>query len=81
MPQAGFNVFEELLAWGKSLPTWQGLLLSKLVATVELTDEAIDQVFAEYLVDEELAPADAERTTWPMALPELQGDEPAVVRA
>ncbi len=78
MPQAMFNVFEALSAWGKSLPAWQRLLLSKLVATVEPTDETIGQVFAEYLIDQKLAPADAERPTWDMALPELNDGEPSV---
>ncbi|CAJ4469905.1 SMC domain-containing protein [Burkholderia pseudomallei] len=78
MPQAKFNVFEALSAWSKTLPAWQRLLLSKLIATVELTDETIDQVFAEYLVDQKLAPAEAERPTWDMTLPELKDGEPSV---
>jgi len=51
MAQPAFNIFDVLSAWGKTLPGWQHFLLSKLVVTVELTDETLDEVFAEYLID------------------------------
>jgi hypothetical protein len=40
MPESAFNIFDALSAWGKTLPSWQHFLLSKLVAAVELTDES-----------------------------------------
>ncbi|OYV48516.1 MAG: hypothetical protein B7X10_02950, partial [Burkholderiales bacterium 21-58-4] len=78
MAQPAFNIFDALSAWGKTLPGWQHFLLSKLVATVELTDETLDEVFAEYLIDQNLAGPDAVRVAWDMALPKFQGGAPTV---
>ena len=78
MAQPAFNIFDALSAWGKTLPGWQHFLLSKLVPTVELTDETLDQVFAEYLIDQNLAGPDAVRVAWDMALPKFQGGAPTV---
>ncbi len=52
MAQPAFNIFDALSAWGKTLPGWQHFLLSKLVATVELSDDTLDVVFTEYLSPE-----------------------------
>lgn len=79
MVKPAFNIFDALSAWGKSLPGWQHFLLSKLVATDELPDEALDEVFTEYLIDQHLAGPDTVRVAWDMALPQFQGDVPAVV--
>jgi len=79
MAQATFNIFDALSAWGKELPRWQHLLLSRLVATVELPDEALDEVLGEYLIDQHLAGPNAVRAAWEMALPNFQGDAPTVV--
>lgn len=79
MVQPAFNIFNELSSWGKTLPGWQKFLLSKLVATGELSDGALDDVFAEYLIDQNLAGPDAVHATWDMALPQFQGDAPTVV--
>ena len=59
MKQPAYNIFNSLSAWGKTLPGWQHFLLSKLVATDELLDETINEVFAEYLIDQHLAGPDA----------------------
>ena len=80
MGQPAFNIFEAISVWGKTLPSWQHFLLSKLVATDDLPDEAIDEVFSEYLIDQHLAGLEAVRVTWDMALPQFQVDAPAVVR-
>ena len=79
MAQPAFNIFDVLSDWGKTLPGWQHLLLSKLVATVVLTDETLDEVFAEYLIDQNLAGPDAVRVAWEMALPKFQESAPTVV--
>jgi AAA domain len=79
MVQPAFNIFSELSAWGKTLPRWQHYLLSRLVATDELPDEALDEVFAEYLFDQHLADPKAVRITWDMALPQFQVGAPAAV--
>lgn len=79
MAQPVFNIFDALSAWGKTLPGWQHFLLSKLVAADTLPDEALDAVFAEYLIDQNLAGQDAVRVAWDMALPQFQGDAPKVV--
>jgi ABC-type cobalamin/Fe3+-siderophores transport system ATPase subunit len=79
MMQPAFNIFNALSAWGKTLPGWQHLLLSKLVATGELPDDALDDVFAEYLIDQRLAGPEAVRATWDMALPQFQVGGPAAV--
>ena len=78
MEQPAFNIFEALSVWGKTLPSWQHLLLSKLVATDALPDEALDAVFSEYLIDQHLAGPEAVRVIWDMALPQFQVDAPAV---
>ena len=79
MEQPAFNIFEALSAWGKTLPGWQFLLLNKLVATEELCDEALDEVFAEYLIDQGLAGSDAVRAKWDMALPQFQVSAPSAL--
>lgn len=79
MSESAFNIFDELSAWGKTLPSWQHFLLSKLVAAVELTDESLEEVFGEYLIDQGLSESDAIRVSWDMALPQHQGDAAAVV--
>ncbi len=78
MTQPTFNIFDALSAWGKTLPIWQHFLLSKLVAEVELLDEVLDEVFAEYLIDQKLAGPDAARIVWDMALPQFQAGAPVV---
>lgn len=79
MVQPAFNIFNALSTWGKTLPGWQHFLLSKLVATDELPDETLDEVFAEYLIDQRLAGPEAVRETWDMALPQFQVGVPAAV--
>ena len=78
MAQPAFNIFDALSAWGKTLPGWQHFLLSKLVATVDLTDETLDEVFAEYLIDQNLVGPNAVRVAWDMALPKFQESAPTV---
>lgn len=78
MTQSAFNIFDALSVWGKTLPGWQHFLLSKLVATVELADETLDEVFVEYLIDQNLAGPDAVCVVWDMVLPQFQGRAPAV---
>ena len=72
MEQSAFDIFEALSAWGKTLPGWQHFLLSKLVLTAGLSDEALDEIFAEFLIDQDLAGPDAVRASWDMALPQFQ---------
>ena len=79
MAQPAFNIFNALSAWGKTLPGWQHFLLSKLVAADKLSDEAMDDVFAEYLIDQHLAGPEALYVTWDMVLPQFQVGVPAVV--
>ena len=79
MEQPAFNIFEALSVWGKTLPSWQRYLLGKLVATDDLPDEALDEVFSEYLIDKQLAGSEAVRVTWDMAWPQFQRDAPAGV--
>jgi hypothetical protein len=81
MTQPTFNIFDALSAWGKTLPTWQHFLLSKLVEEVELPDAALDDVFSEYLIDQNLAGPGAVRVVWDMALPQFQPSSPAAVSA
>lgn len=78
MPQAGFNIFHALSVWGETLPNWQHFLLSKLVEAVDLTDEILDEVFVEYLVDQNLAGAEPVRVVRDMALPQFRGGPPTV---
>lgn len=73
MTQPTFNIFDALSAWGKTLPGWQHFLLGNLVATVELPDETLHEVFAEYLIDQNLADPDPARVVWDMALPQFHG--------
>ena len=63
MSQAAFDIFDALSAWGKALPEWQRYLLSKLISTTELSEEALDIAFAEYLVDQDLVNADGPHKT------------------
>lgn len=79
MVQPAFNIFNALSGWGKTIPGWQHFLLSKLVAADKLPDEALDEVFAEYLIDQHLAGPKAVRVTWDMVLPQFQVGVPAVV--
>ena len=79
MVQPAFNIIDVLSAWGKTLPGWQHFLLSKLVAADGLPDEALDEVFAEYLSEQHLAGPETVRATWDMALPQFQVGVPAVV--
>ncbi|OZI71362.1 AAA family ATPase [Bordetella genomosp. 12] len=79
MTQSTFNIFDALSAWGKTLPTWQHFLLSKLVEEVELSDTDLDEVFSEYLIDQNLADPGAARVAWDLGLPQFQSSAPAVV--
>jgi len=78
MTQPTFNIFDALSAWGKTLPTWQHFLLSKLVEEVELSDTVLNEVFSEYLIDQNLTGPDAVRVAWNQALPQFQPGAPAV---
>ncbi|WP_144160904.1 ATP-binding protein [Paraburkholderia sp. BCC1885] len=78
MSQAAFNIFDALSAWGKTLPNWQHCLLTKLVGAVELPDAALDEVYTEYLIDQELAVSESPRATWDIVLPQLQGGAQAI---
>lgn len=78
MAQPTFNIFDALSAWGKTLPTWQHFLLSKLVEEVELSDPVFDEVFSEYLIDQDLASPGMSRVVWDLELPQLQPGSPAV---
>lgn len=79
MEQPTFNIFEALSAWGNTLPGWQHLLLSKLVATEELSDDTLEEVFAEFLIDQDLAGSDTVRVNRDMELPQFQVSGPTVV--
>lgn len=81
MTQPTFNIFDALSAWGKTLPTWQHFLLSKLVEEVELSDAVLDEVFSEYLIEQNLAAPGAVRVVWDMALPQFQPGAPAAASA
>lgn len=78
MTQPVFNIFDALSAWGKTLPTWQHFLLSKLVEEAELPDTVLDEVFSEYLIDQNLAGPDAARVVWDLGLPQFKPGAPAV---
>lgn len=79
MTQSTFNIFDALSAWGKTLPTWQNFLLSKLVEEVELSDTVLNEVFSEYLIDQNLAAPGAARVAWDLGLPQFQPSAPTVV--
>lgn len=79
MVNPAFNIFDALSAWGNSLPGWQHFLLSRLVATEDLREETLDEVFTEYLIDQQLCEPNAERVVWDMALPQFQGGAPGVL--
>lgn len=79
MTQPTFNIFDALSAWGKTLPTWQHFLLSKLVEEVELSDAVLDEIFSEYLMDQNLAAPEAVRVAWGMVLPQFQPGATAAV--
>ena len=81
MTQPTFNIFDALSAWGKTLPTWQHFLLSKLVEEVELSDAVLDEIFSEYLIDQTLAGPGAVRAVWGMELPQFLQGAPAAVSA
>lgn len=72
MTQPVFNIFDALSDWGKTLSPWQAFLLSQLVASDELSDESLDAVFSEYLIDQGLSVPAAVRATWDMTLPQLE---------
>lgn len=79
MKQPTFNIFDALSIWGKTLPTWQHFLLSKLMEDVELPNAVLDEVFSEYLIDQNLAGPDVVRVTWEQGLPQFQPSAPPVV--
>ncbi len=54
---------------------------SKLVEEVELPEAVLDEVFSEYLIDQNLASPEAVRVSWNMRLPQFQPDAPAAVSA
>ncbi len=81
MSQVAFNIFDALATWGKTLPCWQRCLLTKLVEAVELSEEALDAIFVEYLIDQGLADAEAPRVEWDMALPTFQSGAPTMSSA
>jgi hypothetical protein len=72
MTQPAFNIFDALSDWGKTLSPWQGFLLSQLVASAELSDESLDAIFTEYLIDQGLSVPGAARATWDMTLPQFE---------
>ncbi len=78
MSQAAFNIFDALSAWGKTLPSWQCCLLTKLVSVVELPDVALDEVNTEYLIDQKLVVPESPRATWDIVWPQFQGSAQAV---
>ena len=79
MTQPTFNIFDALSAWGKTLPTWQHFLLSKLVENVELPEIVRHEVYLEYLIDQNLAGPCAARVAWDLTLPQFQPGAPAAV--
>ncbi|TPG73845.1 AAA family ATPase [Pseudomonas arsenicoxydans] len=79
MTQPAFNIFDALSDWGKTLSPWQGFLLSQLVASAELSDESLDEVFTEYLIDQGLSVPAAVRATWDMTLPQFEIDSSGAV--
>lgn len=79
MSESAFSILDALSTWGKTLPSWQHFLLNKLVAAVELTDEALDEVLGEYLIDQGLADSDAIRVRWNMVLSQHQGGSSTLV--
>lgn len=79
MLELAFNIFDELSSWGKTLPRWQHFLLSRLVVTENLSDKDLDEIYAEYLIDQHLVGPGAVRATCDMALPQFQGGTPAVI--
>lgn len=81
MTQPTFNIFDALSAWGNTLPTWQHFLLSKLVEEVELSEAVLNDVFSEYLIDQNLAGSEAVRVVWDMVLPQFLPGTPAAVSA
>ena len=76
MSQAAFNIFDALSAWSKTLSNWQRCLLVKLVGAVDFPDEALDEVYREYLMDQQLAIAEVPRAAWDIALPQTQVGAP-----
>lgn len=79
MVKPAFNIFDALSTWGKSLPDWQHFLLSRLVAAEDLQEETLDEVFARYLIDQNLVEPNTVRVATDMALPQFQGGAPEVV--
>jgi len=76
MARNSFNIFNELSAWGKTIPIWQHSLLSKLVSSSELTDNDIDQVLNEFLIDQGLAPHSGSRMDYTLTVPQSQENTP-----
>jgi hypothetical protein len=79
MMQTTFNSFNSHYAWGTTLPKWQHLLLSKLVAMEGFLDEDLDEIFANFLIDQHLTGPDAVRAAWDRVLLKFQGSTPKVV--
>jgi len=79
MTQPVFNIFDALSDWGKTLSPWQGFLLSQLVASAELSDESLNEVFTEYLIDQGLSVPGAVRATWDMTLPQFEIDSSGAI--
>lgn len=77
MAVAAFSTFDALSAWGKTLPVWQRCLLVRLLEVAKLPEKAVEEVFAEYLVDQGLATANETRPEWKIELPQQQGDAAA----
>jgi hypothetical protein len=66
-----FNVFDELSAWGKTLPVWQRCLLSKLVGALELAGDDLDTILHELFIDYDLVSHDGERASYEIPLPQF----------
>ncbi|HNT13221.1 MAG TPA: AAA family ATPase [Spirochaetota bacterium] len=79
MARNSFNIFNELSAWGKTLPIWQSSLLSKLISSSELTDNDIDQVFNEFLIDQGLVIHSGARIDYTLSVPQFQENIPETI--
>lgn len=72
MLEPSFNIFNELSAWDKTLPAWQRCLLSMLVNATNLSDDNIDHLFNEFLIDQGLSTHSGSRANYTLALPQFQ---------
>ncbi|MDO9001850.1 MAG: AAA family ATPase [Aquabacterium sp.] len=79
MTKPTFSIFDALSTWGKTLPTWQHFLLSKLVEDIDMPATVLDEIFSEFLIDQNLAGPEAVRIAWDLALPRFQPNVPALV--